>query len=94
MVNWVGGATGGFWEVQTCSLVEFRNQMRLVEIADEDNGYLSIQLIGVDFATDDDVVAEEGRRLAILDHTSGWGTGHEGTPTDRNVKLYEALPAA
>ncbi|PKN39868.1 MAG: hypothetical protein CVU63_13810, partial [Deltaproteobacteria bacterium HGW-Deltaproteobacteria-20] len=66
---------------------------RLVEIADENNGYLSIQLIGVDFATDDDVVAEEGRRLAILDHTSGWGAGYEGTPSDRNVKLYVALPS-
>ena len=94
VVTWVGGTTSGFWEVQTCSLVEFPNQMRLVEIADEDNGYLSIQLIGVDFATDDDVVAEEGRRLAILDHTSGWGAGHEGTASDRNVKLYVALPAA
>ncbi len=94
VVNWVGGASGGFWEVQTCSLVEFPNQMRLVEIADEDNGHLSIQLIGVDFATDDDVIAEEGRRLAILDHTSGWGAGYEGTPSDRNVKLYVARPSA
>jgi 3',5'-cyclic AMP phosphodiesterase CpdA len=93
VVNWVGDTTGGFWEVQTCSLVEFPNQMRLVEIADEDNGYLSIQLIGIDFATDDDAVAEEGRRLAILDHTSGWGAGYEGTPSDRNVKLYVALPS-
>lgn len=88
VVNWIEGTDAGFWEVQTASLVEFPNQMRLVEIADEDNGYVSIQLIGVDFATDDDVVAEQGRRLAILDHISGWGGGDAGSVQDRNVKLY------
>ena len=94
VVNWVAGTAGGFWEVQTSSLVEFPNQMRLVEIADEDNGHLSIQLVGVDFATDDDAVAEEGRRLAIMDHSSGWGGGSEGTAEDRNVKLYIPLPSS
>lgn len=93
VVRWVG-AESGFWEVQTCSLVEFPNQMRLVEIADEDNGYLSIQLVCVDFATEGDAVADEGRRMAIMDHTSGWGAGHEGTAEDRNVKLYVSVAQA
>jgi 3',5'-cyclic AMP phosphodiesterase CpdA len=93
VVKWVGNNDDGFWEVQTCALVAFPSQMRLVEIANEDNGYLSIQLICVDFATDNDVVAEQGRRLSILDYTSGWGGGDAGTPTDRNVKLYVPLPS-
>lgn len=93
VVRWVGEPTGtGFWEVQTCSLVEFPNQMRVVEINDEGNGYASIQLVGLDFATDGDAVAEEGRRFAILDHTAGWGAGGTGEPTDRNVKLYVKAP--
>ncbi len=88
VVSWIGGDQVGFWDVLTCSLVEFPNQLRLVEIADEDNGHLSIQLVAVDFATDGDDVGEEGRRLAILDHTSGWGGGDVGTAQDRNVRLH------
>jgi len=93
-VHWVGGAgSTGFWEVQTCSLIEFPNQMRLVEITNEDNGHLAITVIGVDFATDDDDVAEQGRRLALLDHTAGWGGGDPGTIQDRNVKLHVPVPS-
>lgn len=93
VVRWIDGDQGGFWEVLSCSLIEFPNQMRLVEIADEDNGHLSIELVSVDFATDGDDVAEEGRRLAILDHTSGWGAGRVGNVEDRNVRLYVPLPS-
>jgi hypothetical protein len=95
LVSWLATSTGaGFWEFQTSSLVEFPNQMRLVEIADEDNGLLSFTLVGVDFATDDDPVAEEARHLSVLDHTSGWGGGAVGTTEDRNVILYAKKPAA
>ena len=93
VVRWVPRATtGGFWEIQTCSLVEFPQQMRLIEVTDEDNGYLSFRLVGVDFATDGDDVAEMGRALSILDHTSGWGAGYAGLVEDRNVKLYVPKP--
>jgi 3',5'-cyclic AMP phosphodiesterase CpdA len=95
VVEWLDAGNGkGYWEVQTSSLVEFPNQMRLVEITDEDNGYLSVQLVGIDFGTEGDDVAEQGRVFAILDHTSGWGAGSAGTPADRNVKLYVAKLSA
>jgi 3',5'-cyclic AMP phosphodiesterase CpdA len=96
LVGWVStGAspTDGFWEFQTSSLVEFPNQMRLVEIKDEDNGYLSVSLTGIEFATDGDDVAEQARKLAILDYTSGWAGGGVGQREDRNVVLYTKKPA-
>jgi len=95
VVEWLDAGGGkGYWEIQTSSLVEFPNQMRLVEVTDEDNGYLSVQLVGIDFSTEGDDVAEQGRTFSILDHTSGWGAGSAGTAADRNVKLYVAKPSA
>lgn len=95
VVEWNDDGKGtGYWEFQTSSLVEFPNQMRLIEIADEDNGYVSITLVGIDFATEGDDVAEQGRAYSIVDHTSGWGAGSAGTASDRNVKLYIPKPAA
>jgi len=95
IVTWVGDdPTAGFWEVQTSSLVEFPNWMRIIDIRDEDNGWLSLQLVGLDFATDDDPVAEKGRTLAILDWASGWSVPDgAGEAKDRNVKLYVPRPA-
>ncbi len=94
VVKWLDGGSGkGFWEIQTSSLIEFPNQMRMIEVTDEDNGYLSVQLVGIDFATDGDDVAEQGRVYAIVDHTSGWGAGSAGSTSDRNVKLYVPVPA-
>ena len=94
LAGWVTtGAGAGFWEFQTSSLVDFPNQMRLVEISDADNGHLAISLVGVDFATDDDPLAETARSLAVLDYTSGWGGGSPGALEDRNVILYAKLPA-
>lgn len=94
IVSWIGpDPTQGFWEVQTSSLVEFPNQMRIIEISDEDNGYLSAQLVGLEFSTDGDAVSEQGRKLAILDYVSGWGTDGTGQLADRNVKLYIKKPA-
>jgi hypothetical protein len=96
LVGWIStgaGATDGFWEFQTSSLVEFPQQMRLVEIRDEDNGYLSVSLTGIEYATDGDDVAEQARKLAILDYTSGWAGGAIGEREDRNVVLYAKKPA-
>lgn len=95
VVGWIstGAGANGFWEFQTSSLVDFPQQMRLVEIRDEDNGYLSVSLTGIEYATDGDDVAEEARKLAILDHTAGWSTGGVGAREDRNVVLYVKKPA-
>lgn len=95
VARWVScNGTDGFWEVQTCSLVDYPGQLRLCEISDEDNGHLAIQLVGLDYGTDGDDVAEEGRRLMILDYTSGWTHSGVGAADDRNVKLYVPLSTA
>ncbi len=81
-----------YWEVASASLVDQPQQMRLVEIRDEDNGFLSITGIAVDYRTDDDPLAEGGRARAVTDYTSAWhGTG-EGEAEDRNVRLWVPLP--
>jgi len=80
-----------YWEMATASLVDQPQQMRLVEVRDEDNGYLSITGIALDYATDDDPLAAAGRARAVTDFTSAWhGTG-EGELEDRNVRLWVPL---
>jgi hypothetical protein len=81
-----------FWEVQTGAVADYQNQFRLVEIWDEDNGFLSIRATGVDYSTENDDVAAMGRKLAVLDWTTGWGCCGQGQPSDRNVILWEAKP--
>lgn len=81
-----------YWEVETSALADYPHQMRLVEIWDLDNGFLSIRLVAFDFQTENDPVAEEGRRLGILDYTSGWEKDGRGEAQDRNVELYVPLP--
>jgi hypothetical protein len=60
----------------------------LIEIRDLDNGYLGIRAIGFDYQTENDPIAEDGRRRAITDFTSGWCGDGSGTLGDRNVELY------
>lgn len=89
-VNLISPATGApYWEVLSAALADFPSQMRLVEIRDLDNGYYGIALTALDYQTESDPVAEEGRRLSIIDITSGWeANDHAGVVGDRNVELY------
>ncbi|MEZ4382682.1 MAG: metallophosphoesterase [Nannocystaceae bacterium] len=81
-----------YWEMRTASLVDHPQQMRVVELRDEDNGYLSVTGIAFDFYDADDPLAAAGRARAVLDYTSDWrGTG-EGASEDRNVRLWMPLP--
>lgn len=77
-----------YWEVLTSALADWPHQLKTVEIRDLDNGYYGIRMIAFDYATDGDPVAEEGRRLGILDFTSGWELDGTGDAEDRNVELY------
>jgi hypothetical protein len=78
----------GYWELRTAALADHPQQMRLIEIWDQDNGWIMLRATCVDFAADGDAVAEEARRLAILDRVSGWWWGGEGEPDERNVELW------
>ncbi len=83
----------GHWEVMTSALADYPHQIRIVEIWDQDNGFLMMRTTNVDFATYDDEVAKEGRRLGILDFASGWGDGEgSGAPEDRNVEVWIEKP--
>ncbi len=81
-----------YWEVETSALADYPNQLRLFEIWDLDNGFLSIRSVVVDYQTESDPVAEDGRKRAITDFTSGWAADASGSQTERNVELYVPKP--
>lgn len=81
----------GWWEVMTSALADYPNQFRVLEIWDDDNGWLRLRATVADYATDGDPVAAEGKKLGVLDYTSGWcSSDGPGTALDRNVEL--AIP--
>ncbi len=86
--------TGGhaYWEVTTSAVADHPHQMRIFEIRDEGNGFLSLASIALDIAFDDDELAAEGRLRGVTDHTSGWQSTGEGLPADRNVRLWIPNP--
>jgi hypothetical protein len=81
-----------FWEIMTGALADFPHELRVVEIWDDDNGWIRMRAILANYQTDNDPVAADGRTLAITDYTSGWGKNGFGTSTDRNVELYIQKP--
>lgn len=82
----------GYWEVITSALADWPHQMRVIEIHDQDNGWLTIRAVSLDYATDGDPTAAEGRELGILDYTSGWTSDGTGIPETRNIELWIELP--
>ena len=91
----LAGATGkhAWWEVMTSALADFPHQIRLIEIWDQDNGYLMLRGTNVDFSSMGDPVAAEGRTLGALDFVAGWaGKLGRGSPEDRNVELWIEKP--
>ena len=115
VVLWVNGHThvngisprpdpagsGGFWEVATCAVVDWPSQARVVELADNGDGTLSVLTTMLDH--DGPVVpaprAERSgawfagvhRELAANVPGGGLDSDRSGTRTDRNVDLR--LPA-
>lgn len=81
-----------YWEVITSALSDYPHQMRVIEVWDRDNGQLSVRAVNLDYQTEGDRVAEDGRRRAIVDLTSGWVDDASGAEKDRNVELYVAKP--
>lgn len=88
-VNAIKPKTGrSYWEVQTSALADFPHQMRLIEIHDQHNGYLTITGVSVDIAFTGDLLAEDAYKLGVLDTTSGWSPNGSGDLKDRNVRLW------
>jgi hypothetical protein len=94
------GSGAGFWEVTTCSLVDWPCQSRLVELFDAGEGLLAIACTMVDHdGTIEALGAKEPAQLAGLHRelagnvpTGGFDSGREGTPLDRNVILPVLRP--
>lgn len=93
--------TGGFWEVNTASHVDFPQQARIVELVDNHDGTLSLFTTMLDHAgpasyggrTGDPVsLAGLGRELAMNDWQSRTA-GREGVPEARNAELLVGKPA-
>lgn len=86
--------TGGraYWEAESAALADFPHQMRLVEVHDEDNGFYRVRMIALDFVTEGDPVAAEGKAIGVVDYTSGWEADARGEASSRNVDLYVPVP--
>lgn len=86
------GATGhAWWELITSALSDFPSQMRVVEIWDQDNGWVMLRATALDVFAAGDPVVLEAQALTALDYVAGWGDDGVGELADRNVELW--LPA-
>ncbi len=57
----------------------FPHQMRMIEVWDEDNGYLTIRGTALDYQVEGDPVAADGRSRSVVDFTSGWISDGSGS---------------
>jgi len=114
VVLWVNGHThrnsvtahaapdgGGFWEITTASHIDWPQQVRSLEIADNRDGTISVFGTMIDSAApavwdgrlDDTLaLASLSRELAANDPQVDAGD-HRGSASDRNVELLLPLPA-
>jgi metallophosphoesterase (TIGR03767 family) len=96
------GRTGGFWEITTSALVDWPCQARVVELADNGDGTLSLLCTMVDHGGDvrpePDMqrtgpwLAGLHRELAGNEPWRGFAAGRGGSPADRNVDLRLTTP--
>ncbi len=95
------GRTGGFWEVNTPSHIDFPQQSRVVEVADNKDGTFSIFATLIDHAgpaENDGTVSSDILRLASISRELSANDPQIslpfqlGTPEDRNVELLIKAP--
>src|SRR4051794_1229678 len=92
--------TGGFWEINTASHIDYPQQSRLVEVADNSDHTLSIFTTIIDHAGPADYRGDLGstvslaglsRELSVNDPHAKLDAA--GAPTDRNTELLVGKPA-
>jgi hypothetical protein len=89
----LGKLPTGLWEMQCAAIADYPHEMRLIEIWDEDNGFVSIRSVAVDYISKEHPVTSRALELGILDYAVGWGGGTgPGTVADRNVVLWQKKP--
>lgn len=92
--------TGGFWEINTASHIDYPQQSRLVEVADNGDGTLSIFTTILDHAGPADFKQDLGSAVALasLSRELSYNDPHrnpvaEGVAKDRNTELLVGKPA-
>jgi hypothetical protein len=85
------GAQHSVVEVTTASLADFPQQARVLELWDEDNGWLRLRATSIDPPVDTPLLAE-ARKLAVLDWTTSWFDSPPTGAEDRNVEIWVRKP--
>jgi hypothetical protein len=94
-------AEHGYWQLMLSSSVDFPSHSRIIEIVDEDNGYLSVYATNVGQNSPVDSLAHHGRDLSGAKRV--FGTPRNKTPVDelwqqdlpaQNVLLRIPVPDA
>jgi 3',5'-cyclic AMP phosphodiesterase CpdA len=81
-----------YWEVMTAAIADWPHQFRVLEIYDQDNGWLMMRATCADFSVEGDAVAAEGKRRGTMDFTTGWFPTDDVTLKDKNVELWIKKP--
>jgi hypothetical protein len=82
----------GWWEVTSAALADWPHQARVIELWDQDDGWVILRATSLDYSTESDPVAAEGRELGVLDYVAGWADDGRGSAEDQNVEIWIAAP--
>ena len=85
-------STGGYFEIQASSLIDWPQQFRMYELVDNGNGTLSVFTVVMNHAAEPDSFAEISRRYSLMDVQAGWGEGGAGISEQRNVEMIFKVP--
>lgn len=86
-------ATGHpYWEVMTSAIADYPHQFRVVEIFDQDNGWVMLRATAVDFSVEGDPIAAEGKKRGVVDFTAGWLPTDDVGAADKNVEIWIKKP--
>jgi metallophosphoesterase (TIGR03767 family) len=91
------GPAGGFWEINTASHIDFPQQGRIIEIADNTDGTLSIFTTILDHAADAHFGGSLDNPLSLASlsrelSANDWQRIDHGTPGDLNTELIVKTP--
>jgi hypothetical protein len=81
-----------WWEIMTAAIADYPHQFRIVEIFDQDNGWVMLRATAVDFSTEGDPVALDGKKRGLVDFTSGWLPADDVDARDKNVEVWIKKP--
>jgi hypothetical protein len=81
-----------YWEIMTAAIADWPHEFRVVEIFDQDNGYVMLRGTCVDFSREGDSIATEGKRRGVVDFTTGWLPKDATEASDKNVEVWIKRP--